>query len=322
MHRVQRQITLIIRQRHHVGRGHGARLGRVGGRGLVGQGQRLGALEQIAVADAAGQPRVRGIGAVGIVVVQPGRHRRRVVHLQLEHRGARPAAGLQRGRHMHARRPADGRQFALHLGKIGHLPFRGGGRFGANARRQRVLRPGHPGAFDHALGHLQHHHAVVDLLFRHADIDRQIARIVVGLFQRGARLLHIGDAPARPQQRIHRLLDGHLRQHRVARDPKLEQIQLRRGAGLRGAKAMPDTHASVSSSTPRPAFIVTFPPHISDMSASNPKGQKSRDEPFQYRVVGMSHTAHEWPRFPLTCRGQVLEPFNSPSKKSLPRRAG
>ena len=109
--------------------------------------------------------------------------------------------------------------------KFGTVPSASAGAAALICAQAGILRIDHAQPLHRRLGHRQRHHAAIDLLLRNAHQHGEIARAVVRLLQRLARLFHIGQGFLFAEMRIHRLLDQGDRQQRCAFHPVFEYIE-------------------------------------------------------------------------------------------------
>ena len=227
-HTVESEQIVRAGKPHQVGAGQRLHLVGIFRRRLHLQGQAVGLLPQIVVAQGGIQARMRRAIGVAIVEIDITVQRQFILYFQLHFHRARRTTRPQQRYHIAIRAlPVQGGQLILHQRQIRHRVRRQRRHLCANTRGGKITRPGDTQAFDTAFHHAQPHHAVAHFLFRQIHQHRRITGVAIVLFQLFARGFHVFDASFFTQVGIQHAFDIRIGQQGIALDPVLPDIEAR-----------------------------------------------------------------------------------------------
>ena len=116
-----------------------------------------------------------------------------VLDLQIHVDGSGRAAGPHDRRDLAIRVfPGEFGQFLLSLWQIQGLALRHGGHGFLDVAGREILSAGDPHPIHGPFLYLEDDHTLLDVLLRNINQSRLIARLMIGFFQCGSGLLHIG----------------------------------------------------------------------------------------------------------------------------------
>ena len=144
--------------------------------------------------------------------------RQGVADLEIDVDRAGRLAGAQQRRHPAVTQTIDIGQLLLRRIEIGDLSLLQRRSLGTNEVRREIAAAGNAQPANRRLDDMQADDRIGNGLRGHLDHHRLVSAVMIGLFQRGARMFDVVAGAPRSHEGIDRLLDFHLRQDSRAID--------------------------------------------------------------------------------------------------------